>query len=240
MPAQLLTYRCPFCQHAIGVEPELAEQTVTCTNPECHKPFHLEVPSVQPTPTLIVPHDLDERPTFTRELAQAVAASATATAAAAAAPAEEAAEKDVLTVQPVMFRRYPFRFTAYLVLILAGLYCVALWLIDDWLAIGVLGIAGLALGGFRLLSWWLRNRTTSLTATSRRLILKAGSFTSHSTEIPYQEIIDVQVHQDMLNRLMRVGDMTLFTKMPDKHQILVMAIPDPEGTAAEIRKLRLP
>ena len=50
----------------------------------------------------------------------------------------------------------------------------------------------------------------------------------------------MQVHQSMFNRLMQVGDLTLFTRMPDKPQILVMAVPDPEGVAAEIRKLRQP
>ena len=35
MPAQLLTYRCPFCQHAVEVDSALAEQTVACPNPEC-------------------------------------------------------------------------------------------------------------------------------------------------------------------------------------------------------------
>jgi membrane protein YdbS with pleckstrin-like domain len=239
MPAQLLTYRCPFCERPIEVEPGLAEQTVTCSNPDCHKPFHLDVPSVPPAPTLIVPHGLDERPAFVKETAQPVTAP-TAPAAAGEPAAAAPFEKDVLTVKPVMFRRYPFRFTCYLVLVVGGLVCVALWLLGDWLAVGLLGLVALAFGGFRLLSWRLRNRTTSLTATNRRLILRAGSFTSHSTEIPYKEIMDVQVHQGMLNRLLKVGDMTLFTRMPDKQQIMVMAIPDPEGAAAEIRKLRLP
>jgi hypothetical protein len=229
MPAQLLTYRCPFCQHTIEVDPALAEQTVACSNPECQKPFHLEVPTAKPTPSLIVPRELDKRPTPEHEPVRPPEP-----------PPEEPAEKEVVTIQPVMFRRYPLRFSGYMAVVLAGLVCVGLWLTEGWLALGVLGILVAAAAGFRLLAWWLRNRTTWLTATTRRLILRAGSFTSHSTEIPYKEILDVQVHQSVLNRMMRIGDLTLFTRMPDKAQVLVMGIPDPEGVAAEIRKLRQP
>jgi membrane protein YdbS with pleckstrin-like domain len=237
MPAQLLTYRCPYCQHAIEVDPALAEQTVTCSNPECQKPFHPEVPSAKPTPSLIVPHDLDGRSPLEDGPARPVEP---ARPAAPAPPPAAPAERDVLTVKPVMFRRYPYRCLGYVASILAGLVCVALWAVEGWLALGLLGIFVAAMAAFRLLAWWLRNRTTSLTVTTRRLILRAGAFTSHSTEIPYKEILDVQVHQSVLNRMMKVGDLTLFTRMPDKPQILLMAIPDPEGIAAEIRKLRQP
>jgi membrane protein YdbS with pleckstrin-like domain len=229
MPAQLLTYRCPFCQHAIEVDPALAEQTVACPNPECQKPFHLEVPSAKPTPALIVPRPLDGHPAAEPEPVRPVEP-----------PPEEPAEKDVLTVRPVMFRRYPFRSSGYVAVIVAGLVCVGLWLAEGWLALGLLGLVVSAVASFRLFVWALRNRTTSLTLTTRRILLKAGSFTSHSTEIPYPEIRDVQVHQGVLNRLLEVGDMTLYTKMPDKQKVLIMAIPDPEAVAAEIRKLHQP
>jgi membrane protein YdbS with pleckstrin-like domain len=202
---------------------------VACPNPECQKPFHLEVPNAKPMPALIVPHHLDGHPAAKPEPVRPVEP-----------PPEEPAETDVLTVRPVMFRRYPFRCSGYVAVIVAGLVCVGLWLADGWLALGILGLVVSAVAGLRLLAWALRNRTTSLTLTTRRLLLRAGSFTSHSTEIPYAEIRDVQVHQGMLNRLLKVGDLTLYTKMPDKQQILVMAIPDPEAVAAEIRKLHRP
>jgi uncharacterized membrane protein YdbT with pleckstrin-like domain len=225
MPAQLLTYQCPHCQQAIEVDPAFAEQTVTC--PRCQKPFYLGTPTTQQTP--VAPHDGDRQP---------------AVGSGPGRPAEsvdgEAAEKELLTVRPVMFRRYPFRCTVYVVLVLLGLISVVLWLTKDWVAVSLVGILLGAIAGFRLLSWWLRNRTTSLTATTRRLLLKAGAFTSHSAEIPYNEILDVQVHQSLFNRVMHVGDLTLFTKMPDKQQVLVMATPEPEEVAAEIRKLRQP
>jgi membrane protein YdbS with pleckstrin-like domain len=229
MPAQLLTYRCPHCGHALDVDPALAEQTVTCPNVDCQKPFHLDVPSAQPTPKLILPHELDERPVHEAEPVRPAEPSP-----------EPPAEQDVRTVKPVMFRRYPVRCLGYWALIVAGLVAVAMWLAYDYPAVGLLGILVCAIAGFRLLTWWVRNRSTSLQMTTRRLLLRVGAFTIHSTEIPYKDILDVQVHQGLLQRLLNVGDITLFTKMPEKQQILVMAIPDPEGVAAEIRKLRQP
>jgi uncharacterized membrane protein YdbT with pleckstrin-like domain len=235
MPAQLLTYRCPHCQHAIEVDPALAEQTVTCSNPECQKAFRLDVPVAKPAPTLIVPPDLNGRSAQEPEPARPLEL-ARPLETAPEAPAED----EVLTVKPLMFRRYPYRCAGYVLLIAAALVCAVLWLVYDYAAVGVTGLAVGAFAGYRLLAWWVRNRTTSLTLTTRRINLKAGSFTSHSTEIPYKDILDVQVHQGLLNRMLNVGDMTLFTRMPDKKQIVVMAIPDPEGVAAEIRKLRQP
>ncbi len=231
MPAQLLTYRCPHCEHAIDVDPALAEKTVTCSNPECNKPFQLEVPVAKPAPVLIVPPDLDGRPPREPEPVRA------AEPPPAPAPSEE---RELLTVKPLMFRRYPYRCTGYVAALAAALVGVVIWLVYDYPAVGVLGLAVGGFAGYRLLAWWLRNRTTSLTLTNKRILLKAGAFTSHSTEIAYKSIIDVQVHQGILNRMMHIGDMTLFTNMPDKKQIIVMAIPDPEGVAAEIRRLRLP
>jgi membrane protein YdbS with pleckstrin-like domain len=233
MPAQLLTYRCPHCQHAIEVDPALAEQTVTCSNAECGKPFHLDVPTAKPESLLVVPPDIHQRPREPEPLRPQETDHEPRP--------EELADKEVFTVRPVMFRRYPFRFTGYVLAILAGLAGIVIWLLEAWtFAIGLLGIVVAVSASARLCSWWLRNRTTSLTATTRRLILKAGSFTSHSTEIPYKEIPDVQVHQSVFNRLMNVGDLTLYTRMPDKKQILILAIPDPEDVGSKIRALRQP
>jgi membrane protein YdbS with pleckstrin-like domain len=236
MPAQLLTYRCPHCQHAIEVDPALAEQTVTCSNPQCGKPFHLDVPTARPERLLVVPPDIHERPREPEPIRPEDPA-----AGHAEVTPEAFGEKEVLTVQPVMFRRYPFRFLGYVLAIVVGLVGIAVWLLESWtIALGLLGIVLVVSASVRLLTWSLRNRTTSLTVTTKRLILKAGSLTSHTTEIPYKEITDVQVHQSLFNRLMKVGDITLATKMPDKRQILALAIPDPEDVATKIRALHQP
>ena len=151
MPAQLLTYRCPHCQHAIEVDPALAEQTVTCSNPECGKPFHLDVPTARPEPLLVVPPDIHQRPQEAEPLRPPEEKSEHETAN------ELPGEKELLTVKPVMFRRYPFRCLGYVFVILAGLACLVFWCVEHEysLALGLLGIVVTAIAGFRLLNWWV-------------------------------------------------------------------------------------
>ncbi len=149
-------------------------------------------------------------------------------------------ETEVFTIQPLMFRRYPGRCTLYVLMIVVGVIGLGFWLVEGWSVLAILGVALAVLGGLRLLTWWLRNRHTSLTATNKRLILRAGALTSHSTEIPYAEITDVQAHQGLFNRLMDVGDITLTTNLLEKKEIVVMGVPDPEGVAEQIRKLHQP
>src|SRR5262245_43622436 len=60
MPATLLTYRCPHCQHQTEVDAAQADQAVTC--PSCHKPFHPELPTAAPEPALIVPPEVENEP----------------------------------------------------------------------------------------------------------------------------------------------------------------------------------
>ena len=38
----------------------MADQTITCPNPLCHKPFKLEVPAAQPMPSLVISTGLAE------------------------------------------------------------------------------------------------------------------------------------------------------------------------------------
>jgi membrane protein YdbS with pleckstrin-like domain len=233
MPAQLLTYRCPHCQHTVELDAALAEHTVACSNPECGKLFQPEVPTAQPLPALVVPPDIRERPGRGPEPVRPAAPETEARA-------EEPAEKELFSVRPMMVRRYPFRCAGYVLAVVAGLTGVVLWWLEGWAALGVLGALLGLVAGFRLLSWALRNRNTSLTATNKRLLLRAGSLTTHSTEIPYKEIVDVRVHQSLLNRLMRVGDITFFTSMVDKQQIRILGVPEPEELAGKIRELHQP
>src|SRR5262249_47726562 len=101
MPAQLLTYRCPHCQHAIEVDPALAEQRVTCSNPKCGRPFPRDVPTAKPERLLVVPPDIHERPREPEPIRPEDPA-----AGQTEVTPEAFGEKEVLTVQPVMFRRY--------------------------------------------------------------------------------------------------------------------------------------
>jgi membrane protein YdbS with pleckstrin-like domain len=235
MPGQLLTYRCPHCHHANEVEASLVDQAVICA--ACQKPFQAELPSAQPEPAVIVP---PEAQTEVAAAGSAPAANGNGQAMRAQPLPTQDQEVEVFTIQPLMFRRFPGRCALYVLMIVVGLIGLGFWLVEGWSVLAVLGVALAVLGGLRLLTWWLRNRQTSLTATNKRLILRAGALSSHSTEIPYGEITDVRAHQGLLNRLMDVGDITLTTNLAEKKEIVVMGVPDPEGVAERIRKLHQP
>jgi len=241
MPAQLLSYQCPHCGHLVEVDASAGDKIMTCPAEGCGKPFHLEIPTAKPVPTLIVPpsvHDDDvgNGPTLHDRLS---ALTGTAQPAVAEAP-QEAPEQEVLTIRPLMFRRYPFRFLGYSLLTLVGLGVLAYGLIHSYHALTVLGIVMVGFGGFRLLAWALRTKSTWLKVTNRRIILHAGALEAHSTEISFKDVTDIQAHQNLFNRMLAVGDLTLFTRIVDKKEILVMAVPDPEGVASRMRQLRQP
>lgn len=241
MLAQLLSYQCPYCGHLTEVDPGEGDKTVTCPNKVCGKPFHPEIPTVKPVPTLIVPPSVhaDEAagPTLQDRLS---ALTEKATAADEPKPAADTAEHEVLTIHPVMFRRYPFRCIAYTVTAFAGVVSLLYGLVHGYHALTVLGVVLLGFAGYRLLSWWVRNRATWVKVTSKRIVLHAGALESHRTEVAYKDVTDIQAHQNLFNRMLDVGDLTLFTKLDGKREILVMAVSNPEDVASRMRKLRQP
>ncbi|HYT90329.1 MAG TPA: PH domain-containing protein [Gemmataceae bacterium] len=225
--AQLLTYKCPHCGQSIDVDAAQAEHTITCPNPLCHKPFKLEVPAAQPMPNLVI------SPGLAHEVAQVPLA--TNGEAVRAAPD---VETDLLTVHPMMFRRYPFRSVAYALIAVLGLGFLLAAVIKGGLLLGLLGVVMVAFGMFHLGLWWLRMIGTSITVTTKRTLLRTGALHSQVTEVPHKEVAEIAVHQNLLGRLMGVGDIALVTRSQDKKGVLLMGLPDPEEFAQQIRTRR--
>lgn len=226
MQAQLLTYKCPHCGHPTDVDATMAEQTITCPNPLCHKPFKLEVPTAQPMPNLVI------SPGLAHEVIQDNHAAANAT------EASQEAETDLLTVHPMMFRRYPFRCIAYALMSVVGLGFLLASLIKGGLVFGLLGLAMVGFGTFKLVVWWLRMIGTSVTLTTKRTLLRTGALHSQLTEVPHSQVADIEVHQTLFNRLMGVGDIALVAHPDEKKGILLMGLPNPEDIAQQIRTRR--
>jgi hypothetical protein len=220
MHAQLLTYKCPHCAQPTDVDPTLAEQTITCPNPLCHKPFKLEVPSAQPMPNLVVAPGVAAEPVHQNRTVNGTASEV---------------ETDLLMVHPMMFRRYPFRSAAYGLLAVVGLGFLVVALIMGGWFLGLLGLAMVGFGMFKLVVLWGRMIDTSVTVTTKRTLLRTGVFHSQVTEIPHTQVADLQVHQTLLNRLLGVGDIALVTQAEDQKGILLMGLPHPGDIAQQIR-----
>lgn len=221
---QTLTYQCPHCGRPMEVELQSGKEVLTCPSEECHKPFQVQLPIAQPTPSLVVPPDLDGTPQD--QAAPAVAQSA-------AAP-----EAELIQVKPVMFRRYPLRYIGYVALALAGVIVLLYALIYHRPIIGVLAFAAGAFGAVRLLMWWLRVNSTTLTVTTRRIVLRTGVLSPQTVEIPHAEVSDIQVRQDFANRLLGVGDLSITTNGADKTGIVVLAVPKVDAVVTHIRNHR--
>jgi len=224
MQAQLLSYKCPHCGHSIDVDAAMAEQTVTCPNPLCHKPFKLEVPTATPTPSLVI------SPGLAHEVAEQKAAQ----------PLQDpsAIETELIDVHPLLFRRYPFRGVAYALLSVVGVGLLCAGVVKGVWWIGLLGMVMVGFGLCKLGSWWLRMLGTSVTVTTKRILLRSGFFHGQLTEIPHGEVAEIEVHQNLLNRLMGVGDLAIVHQTKDRIGILLMGLPNPEDIAHQIRTRR--
>jgi hypothetical protein len=224
MQAQLLSYKCPHCGHPTDVDAAMAEQTIACPNPLCHKPFKLEVPTAAPTPNLVI------SPGLAHEVAEENAANP------AKAPSE--IEAELIDVHPLLFRRYPFRGVTYALLSIVGVGLLCSGVVKGVWWLGLLGIAMVGFGLYRLGGWWLRMIGTSVTVTTKRTLLRSGFFHGQLTEIPHAEVAEIEVHQNLLNRLMGVGDIALVHHTTDRRGILLMGLPNPEDIAHQIRTRR--
>jgi hypothetical protein len=225
MPAQLLAYSCPHCGKMMEVEPAPGDSILTCPNPECQKPFQLEVPRAQPAPALIVPSD--GRPeTNDAETPSPVA------------HVMPIAEPELVTVRPQMFRRHPLRCLALVTMIAVGVAGVTYGLAQDWLLMTLVSLAVAVYGGLRLTMWWLRNRSTSLTVTTRRSVLRSGVFSARNLELPHADAREVQVSQSWRDRMFGIGDLVIVGAEAGGAIIQVLGVPRAEEIASMIRSRR--
>ena len=91
-------------------------------------------------------------------------------------------------------------------------YLMGLLVVAAAVAIGVLagegGIGAAAAGAILvivLLVGWLRRLTTRYLITSRRLQIRRGLIAKHTEETRVERVVDVTVHQGVLDRILRIG-----------------------------------
>jgi len=224
MQAQLLSYKCPQCGQPIDVDATAVGQTITCPNPSCQQSFKIEAVPPQPPPHLVI------SPGLAHEVVQEQPASAVQ-----AAPE---IETELVSVHPLMFRRYPFRSLVFALASLVGLGLLLAGLVKGTLWVGLLGLVLVGYGMYRLGYWWLRMLGTSVTVTTKRTLVRTGVFHSQITEVPHAEVADIEIQQTLLNRLLGVGDLAIVHQAPDTKGILLMGLPHPEQIAQQIRTRR--
>lgn len=112
-------------------------------------------------------------------------------------------EKTEYEAHPPMFRSRPIEFVITLVLCLVGI------------------------GLIIFLVWWIRNLGTLLTVTSRRTILRRGILSKFTSEVFHKDVRNVQVSQNVLQRLCDVGTIAISSSGQSDFEISVDSMPEP-------------
>ncbi len=141
---------------------------------------------------------------------------------------------------PAMFRNHPLGFLLLLALIV--LPFVALFLFHEQIAgMGdfppamLLGSTGLGIVIF--LYWYLMTRATRLRIDEDHVHLERGLLSKSHIDLQIQQIRAVRVHQGLLDRILRVGRIEVFTT-GDSAEFVVGGMPDPHWVRDHVRNRR--
>ena len=213
-----LTYECPHCKGSIDVLERMLGETIEC--PVCNRPFLAKPPAG-------------------RALSAEEAEGSRHTAAADQAVDDEQVEK---VIHPVVFRRHLIGTLLFSVLavvgvagIVSGLMGIAVLQLPA-IAVIVMSIALLLVGGFFLAKWYMASRMHSLTLTNERLVYKYGIIKRGISELRYEDIRNLQLDQNITERLLNFGDLALSSSGQDEMEIIINDIPNPTQVADYIRQ----
>jgi membrane protein YdbS with pleckstrin-like domain len=214
----MIHFRCPNCNDQMSVPESLAGQSQAC--PGCGNVTFV------PTATFV--------PTI---------ASAPAPPPASQAGRRKDVAKSVrkkLVVSPSMWRNRPLLFGVFLLGLLMGLmYHAVEQSTSDVNATDPqnIGKIVMAVFGGLLVLWWLRCKTTKLTITDDRVVLRHGLLAKHTNEVRAADVRNVQVSQGMLQRLFGVGTLAVSTAGTGGVEILVGGIPAPQRIKERIYEM---
>lgn len=210
-------YECPHCGETVVITDDVMGSVVDC--PLCENPFKVDVPTAHPADRSRVNGD-------TPEVDRA-----------------ERAEGELIVTHPAMFRADPFWFALDWGLVLLGVAGILLsmwWSVDvisrsiQILAGGLLIVSGLGLLG----AWWLKTRYTTLTVTTKRTILRKGLIAKNTSEVQHDDVRNLQVDQNIFERIVGVGDLAVSSAGQAGLEIHVQGIPKPDYVAETIRGLQ--
>jgi len=123
--------------------------------------------------------------------------------------------------------------------VLIGAAVIATWVfppknqIFDLVVSGAGAVAFFMLGVYPFVTWWF----TLYVLTNERLITRRGVLARRGLEIPLENINDVTFTQNILERLLRSGDL-LIESAGEQGQSRFRDIPDPEGFQSLLYRIR--
>lgn len=193
----------------------LEDGIVQCANPDCRQAFRVDLPQGK------VLRSSDSAAPANRE--------------SGARPVSGGGEQTLVQLHPSMLRRHPFQFTGSMLLLLVGGAGVVYGLVlPEWWVVGV-AVAVALFGVGVLLLWWLKVKSTTLTVTSERTILRKGILSRRTTEVRHDDVRNLQVNQTFLERMLGVGDLAISSAGQDDLEIDIDGVRNPEQIASYIR-----
>ena len=208
-----MIYHCPNCKVGIEVEEDFIGSTVEC--PNCSMPFHAKVPEAAPVAP--VSGDGSEHAEFS-----------------VATPTND--ESELVLEHPALFRRHPLK---SLGLAVAGIGAIAMAIAfpGNTFAIYTAVIVFLVIPVF-VGYWWLEVIATTLTVTTKRTQLRHGIFSKSTTEVQHDDVRNLQVRQNVIQRLLKIGDIAISSSGQDDLEIFAEGIPHPNEIADLVRKMQ--
>ncbi|WP_372748230.1 PH domain-containing protein [Litorivivens sp.] len=104
---------------------------------------------------------------------------------------------------PVMFRARPFAFIGSLILVPVGI------------------------GIIIFLVWYMKCKATKLQISGGEICLEQGLLSKDRTEVDVRTVRTVKVYQSFMNRMLGVGDVSVFTA-GDEAEIYARGMPRPQ------------
>lgn len=206
-----LQYHCPSCDASISVATSMVGDEVDC--PNCSTPFLASAPKATPE------FNDDDNPDDSEYSINK--------------PTDD--ESEVAVAHPAMFRKHPLQFIGLSALAVCCLYYA--FVAATWTGVYVsLGSIFVIAGYFGY--WWLEIIATKLTVTNKRTTLRHGIIAKTTSEVQHDDIRNLQVHQNALERILGIGDIAISSSGQDDLEVYAHAIPKPNEVAELVRRMQ--
>jgi hypothetical protein len=230
-----LKNQCPYCGHAVEVGGHLVGEMISCPHSACGRIFRIAVPEGEPA----------EQDAIAKRVESASESEDLSTAL----PISD--ETLLLTIHPTFVRRRPLKALTVAAAGIAGLVALAWWgsrpsdvpvandefiaAMPQWLPAGLGAL--LAVGAALVfVFWWIRSWLITVTVTSKRTTYREGVISRAMTEVQHDDVRNLQIEQNLLDRILGIGNIAISSSGEDGMEIHAIGIPGPDRIAEVIRK----
>ena len=102
--------------------------------------------------------------------------------------------------------------------------------------LAVLGTILLLISVGMILYKWVVAISTTLTITDVRTTITKGIISKSTNEVQHEDVRNIRCDQNLMERLLNYGDISLSSAGQDDMEIVADDIPDPEAVIKMIRK----